>query len=65
MTLTAMATYFSAFLNPLTYFDYDPLARPNMTSHEKELAEVYRQIEEKKINDKERKARERREAFAA
>lgn len=37
-----MANYLSAFLSPTGFFDYDPLARPNMTTHEKELAEARR-----------------------
>lgn len=47
MTITAMMTYFSAFLQPATYFGYDG-AEKKLTSYEKEIAEIKRQAQEEK-----------------
>lgn len=63
MTNFAMLTYFSMFLKPATYFDYDFISLP-LSSHEKELLEI-RKRSTAPTNAQEAKDRERQEAFAA
>ena len=57
-----MLTYFSMFLKPATYFDYDFILPP-LSSHEKELVEIRKRGAA--ATTQEAKDRERAEAFAA
>jgi hypothetical protein len=50
MTITAMMTYFSAFLQPSTYFGYDGYEK-KLSTFEKEIAEIKRQKAEKDLAD--------------
>lgn len=57
MTLFSMFTCLSEFMKPTAYFDFgDLLARPNLSSHEREIIEATRihneQAAEQKARDR-------------